>query len=252
MRAGAPANQTTSSGSRSTPRCSPRAITFPTDAKNCCMRRSRGSIALGPPAWGAAAAVISAASPRRAAMMAGALCPCQAVQTVNRPPATAPCCAPPAWPDLSVTFAANIGARLILRPCSSGHSRAPNQIRSQQQRQPRLEALFPSTLPRSSASAKGKASAPYEFGVKASATSRGRAGDAANGPFLPTAVGYNLRLILAWLKVLLCLILTALTQAFTTRVSTQISLLNERLHRSADCCGKKRLRRSPPTRRSLK
>ena len=34
---------------------------------------------------------------------------------------------------------------------------------------------------------------------------------------LGTAVGYNLRLILAWLRVLLCLILTALTQAFTTR-----------------------------------
>ncbi len=44
---------------------------------------------------------------------------------------------------------------------------------------------------------------------------KGRAGDAANA--LLTAVGYNLRLILAWLKTLLCLILTALTQAFTTR-----------------------------------
>src|SRR5712671_1311212 len=44
---------------------------------------------------------------------------------------------------------------------------------------------------------------------------KGRAGDAANA--LLTAVGYNLRLILAWLRVLLCLILTALTQAFTTR-----------------------------------
>src|SRR2546429_9830777 len=32
-----------------------------------------------------------------------------------------------------------------------------------------------------------------------------------------TAVGYNLGLILAWLRVLLRLILTALTQAFTTR-----------------------------------
>src|SRR6266404_9832608 len=44
---------------------------------------------------------------------------------------------------------------------------------------------------------------------------KGRAGDAANAVL--TAVGYNLRLILAWLKTLLCLILTALTQAFTTR-----------------------------------
>src|SRR5215470_9978300 len=44
---------------------------------------------------------------------------------------------------------------------------------------------------------------------------KGRAGDAANTVL--TAVGYNLRLILAWLSTLLCLILTALTQAFTTR-----------------------------------
>jgi transposase, IS5 family len=44
---------------------------------------------------------------------------------------------------------------------------------------------------------------------------KGRAGDAANAVL--TAVGYNLRLILAWLRVLLCLILTALTQAITTR-----------------------------------
>src|SRR6266576_661513 len=44
---------------------------------------------------------------------------------------------------------------------------------------------------------------------------KGRAGDAANAVL--TAVGYNLRLILAWLRVLLCLILTALTQPFTTR-----------------------------------
>jgi IS5 family transposase len=44
---------------------------------------------------------------------------------------------------------------------------------------------------------------------------KGRAGDAANAVL--TAVGYNLRLILAWLRVLLCLILTALTQAFTNR-----------------------------------
>jgi hypothetical protein len=35
-------------------------------------------------------------------------------------------------------------------------------------------------------------------------------------PSLPQS-GYNLRLILTWLRALLCLILTALTQAFTTR-----------------------------------
>ena len=56
---------------------------------------------------------------------------------------------------------------------------------------------------------------------------KGRAGDAANAVL--TAVGYNLRLILAWWRVLLCLILTALTQAFTTgHYSNQ--LVNGRLN----------------------
>src|SRR5215475_12010688 len=44
---------------------------------------------------------------------------------------------------------------------------------------------------------------------------KGREGDAAN--VVLTAIGHNLRLILAWPSTLLCLILTALTQAFTTR-----------------------------------
>ena len=55
---------------------------------------------------------------------------------------------------------------------------------------------------------------------------KGRAGDAANAVL--TAVGYNLRLILAWLRVLLCLILAALTQAFTTRQYSN-QLVNGRL-----------------------
>ncbi len=40
---------------------------------------------------------------------------------------------------------------------------------------------------------------------------KGRAGDAANAVL--TAVGYNLRLVLAWLRILLRLILGALLQA---------------------------------------
>jgi transposase, IS5 family len=41
---------------------------------------------------------------------------------------------------------------------------------------------------------------------------KGRAGDAANA--ILTAVGYNLRLVLAWLRALLRLILAALRRAF--------------------------------------
>jgi IS5 family transposase len=42
---------------------------------------------------------------------------------------------------------------------------------------------------------------------------KGRAGDAANA--ILSAVGYNLRLVLAWLRILLCLILVAITRAFS-------------------------------------
>ena len=42
---------------------------------------------------------------------------------------------------------------------------------------------------------------------------KGRNGDAANA--ILTAVGYNFRLVLAWLRMLLRLILTALLQSFT-------------------------------------
>jgi len=41
---------------------------------------------------------------------------------------------------------------------------------------------------------------------------KGRAGDAANA--ILTAVGHNLRLVLAWLRILLCLILIAIRHAF--------------------------------------
>ena len=43
---------------------------------------------------------------------------------------------------------------------------------------------------------------------------KGTAGDAANA--ILTAVGHNLRLVLAWLRMLLCLILIALWRALTT------------------------------------
>jgi len=44
---------------------------------------------------------------------------------------------------------------------------------------------------------------------------KGRAGDAANA--ILSAVGYNLRLVLAWLKIPLCLILVAITRRFSSQ-----------------------------------
>jgi len=44
---------------------------------------------------------------------------------------------------------------------------------------------------------------------------KGRAGDAAN--VIPSAVGYSLRLVLAWLRIILRVILLALLQTFTIR-----------------------------------
>jgi hypothetical protein len=105
-----------------------------------------------------------------------------------------------------------------------------SQIRSQQQRQ-RGWKLYSFHAPEVECIGKGKVSAPYEFGVKASIVSveavighmkndghlgrcylKGRNGDATN--VILTAVGYNLRLVLAWLRVLLRLILTALLRSF--------------------------------------
>jgi IS5 family transposase len=44
---------------------------------------------------------------------------------------------------------------------------------------------------------------------------KGTAGDAANA--ILTAIGHNLRLVLAWLRILLCLILAALSRTFTAQ-----------------------------------
>jgi transposase, IS5 family len=44
---------------------------------------------------------------------------------------------------------------------------------------------------------------------------KGRDGDAANA--ILSAVGYNLRLVLAWLRIILCAILLALLQSFASR-----------------------------------
>lgn len=55
---------------------------------------------------------------------------------------------------------------------------------------------------------------------------KGSAGDAANA--ILTAVGHNLRLILAWLRILLSLILTTLRSALASQV--EVWLLNGLVH----------------------
>jgi IS5 family transposase len=50
---------------------------------------------------------------------------------------------------------------------------------------------------------------------------KGTAGDAANA--ILTAVGHNLRLVLAWLRILLCLILAALSRAFTAQPGLKLA-----------------------------
>src|SRR5215510_767914 len=52
---------------------------------------------------------------------------------------------------------------------------------------------------------------------------KGRAGDAAN--VILSAVGYNLRLVLAWLRIILRVILLALLQTFTIRPAPQTGFL---------------------------
>src|SRR6516225_2904123 len=50
---------------------------------------------------------------------------------------------------------------------------------------------------------------------------KGRAGDAANA--ILSAVGYNLRLVLAWLRILLCLILVAITRPFSSQPALKLA-----------------------------
>ena len=50
---------------------------------------------------------------------------------------------------------------------------------------------------------------------------KGRAGDAANA--ILTAVGHNFRLVLAWLRILLCLILAALRSAIMPRPAFKLA-----------------------------
>jgi IS5 family transposase len=50
---------------------------------------------------------------------------------------------------------------------------------------------------------------------------KGTAGDAANS--ILTAVGHNFRLILAWLRILLCLILAALRSAIMARPAFKLA-----------------------------
>ena len=48
---------------------------------------------------------------------------------------------------------------------------------------------------------------------------KGRAGDAANA--ILSAVGYNLRLVLAWLRIILRAILVAILQIFAIRLAVK-------------------------------
>ena len=50
---------------------------------------------------------------------------------------------------------------------------------------------------------------------------KGTAGDTANA--ILTAVGHNLRLVLAWLRILLCLILAALRSAIMARPAFKLA-----------------------------
>ena len=50
---------------------------------------------------------------------------------------------------------------------------------------------------------------------------KGTAGDAANA--ILTAVGHNFRLVLAWLRILLCMVLTALRSALATHTGLKLA-----------------------------
>ena len=58
---------------------------------------------------------------------------------------------------------------------------------------------------------------------------KGRHGDAANA--ILTAVGYNLSLVLAWLRIIFRLILLALLHTFASRLTVK-SAVNDQLKRN--------------------
>jgi IS5 family transposase len=76
---------------------------------------------------------------------------------------------------------------------------------------------------------------------------KGRAGDAAN--VILTAVGYNLRLVLAWLRMILRLL--ALLQIFAIQPQPSNRLLNGRLSRFARLGIFKRASPHSPNRRMI-
>src|SRR6266478_4081952 len=143
---------TTSSGSRSIPRCSPR----PSPSRpmpSCCMRRSRGSIA-----W-------------PAAMMAGRYAHAKQFNRHRRQLRLLRTRLGRIIRDIRRKIAGKTDLEALFEwPLTRA-----NQIRSQQQRQ-RGWKLYSFHAPEVECIGKGKASAPYEFGVKASiATTNARA-----------------------------------------------------------------------------
>src|SRR5215472_688255 len=151
---------TTSSGSRSTPRCSPRpSPSRPTPSY--CMRRSRGSIAW-PAGIGCSCGSHICASPS-AAMMAGRYAHAKQFNRHRRQLRLLRTRLGRIIRDIR----RNIGGKADLEAVFEWPLTRANQIRSQQQRQ-RGWKLYSFHAPEVECIGKGKASAPYEFGVKAS------------------------------------------------------------------------------------
>ena len=140
----------------------PKNITFPTDAK-LLHAAIKGLNRLAQQARGAAAAILSAHRQARGDD-GGALCPRQAVQPP--PSATAHPAHPARSADPRHPPQDRRPGKTIEAAFEAPLSRA-TQIRSQQQRQ-RGWKLYSFHAPEVECIGKGKASAPYEFGVKAS------------------------------------------------------------------------------------
>ena len=148
--------------SRWTPRCSPKNITFPTD----CQAAARGDQGAQPPgaeAPGPTAAIASSVSPRRA-MMAGRCA--HAKRRFNRRrrqlrPAH------PAWTAGPTTSAVRSCGRQDIEAAFEARSLAPARSARSNSCQ-RGWKLYSFHAPETECIGKGKASAPYEFGVKAS------------------------------------------------------------------------------------
>src|SRR5262245_13183211 len=137
------------------------------------------------------------------------------------------CCTPGRCPAILMTATRWAPLSKPLRGSPAARSSVPMSTRDTAATMPQTRAASSSQAKNAGSSAASNASLTRRSAIEAvighmkaqghlgRCYLKGRAGDAAN--VILSAVGYNLRLVLAWLRIILRVILLALLQTFTIR-----------------------------------